>query len=417
MSNGLKYRWSDRRKAPPIDRHSIAKHQMLSAYLRLYVQTLAKDVKRERLRLTLIDGFAGGGIYTGMDGDEWKGSPLRMLDAAAEAEKEEQSRRHKNFSLDTRFWFVEDDHDTFHFLKATLQSHGYDTSGESKISLRHSRFQDSIEEIICDIEGRGTARRAIFVLDQYGYRDVPTSAIRAILGRLPNAEIILTFATDWLVDYLNDAPEFDEILKVIGLSSTARALLDSQHEDPANWRKAIQFSLYSDLAKRCGAEFYTPFFIHSENAHRTYWLMHLSNHIRAKDVMTSLHWELKNHFAHYGRSGLCMLGFDPRLIQAPRSFFFDDRARVETREALCEDLPRRLRANRSAMPFRAFFASITNETPATSLLVKEVLLELERNGEVGICHPDGSPSSPRTLIQDDALIVVPAQKLLTFAPA
>jgi hypothetical protein len=39
-------------------------------------------------------------------------------------------------------------------------------------------------------------------------------------------------------------------------------------------------------------------------------LIHLSSHWKARDVMTDLHWELGTTFAHYGRPGLYMLGYD-----------------------------------------------------------------------------------------------------------
>ena len=49
---------------PPLIRpHSLAKHRVLQAYLESYVATLTKNPRQDRLRLTLVDGFAGGGRY------------------------------------------------------------------------------------------------------------------------------------------------------------------------------------------------------------------------------------------------------------------------------------------------------------------------------------------------------------------
>jgi three-Cys-motif partner protein len=48
---------------PIIHQHSLAKHEILRAYLTAYIQTLISSPFQDRFRLTLVDGFAGGGIY------------------------------------------------------------------------------------------------------------------------------------------------------------------------------------------------------------------------------------------------------------------------------------------------------------------------------------------------------------------
>lgn len=46
-----------------IEQHSIAKHEVLRAYLARYFETLASQPQIDNFRLTLVDGFAGGGLY------------------------------------------------------------------------------------------------------------------------------------------------------------------------------------------------------------------------------------------------------------------------------------------------------------------------------------------------------------------
>jgi three-Cys-motif partner protein len=55
------YKWIPGEQPPPLGRHSIAKHNVLRAYLEKYVAILAGRPVQERLKLTLVDGFAGGG--------------------------------------------------------------------------------------------------------------------------------------------------------------------------------------------------------------------------------------------------------------------------------------------------------------------------------------------------------------------
>lgn len=56
------YEWGTPGKEYPfIRQHSIAKHEILKAYLIEYFKTLTFNPGREIIKLTLIDGFAGGG--------------------------------------------------------------------------------------------------------------------------------------------------------------------------------------------------------------------------------------------------------------------------------------------------------------------------------------------------------------------
>ena len=59
-------------------------------------------------------------------------------------------------------------------------------------------------------KSRFAARRSS-CLDQCGYDKVPFACIREIMRSIPNAEIILTFAADFLIDYLCERkPKFGD---------------------------------------------------------------------------------------------------------------------------------------------------------------------------------------------------------------
>jgi three-Cys-motif partner protein len=61
------------------------------------------------------------------------------------------------------------------------------------------------------------------------------------------------------------------------------------------WRGIIENSLMEKLQLFSNAKFYTPFFLSAENSHRDMWLVHLSNHSQARNVMTQVHWDVANH--------------------------------------------------------------------------------------------------------------------------
>ena len=60
------YQWPADGKPAVIQQHSVAKHDVLRAYLIDYIQTLVVSPQQDQLRLTVVDGFAGGGIYVGL---------------------------------------------------------------------------------------------------------------------------------------------------------------------------------------------------------------------------------------------------------------------------------------------------------------------------------------------------------------
>src|SRR5205807_10591228 len=107
-------------------------------------------------------------------------------------------------------------------------------------------------------------------------------------------------------------------------------------------------SRHEQVYSNSGAKYYTPFFIRSKDAHRDYWLIHLSNHSRARDVMVSLHWLENTSFAHFGRPGLLMLGYDQdediKITGQPvfPEFRFDEFALASTHDSLMDELPERL---------------------------------------------------------------------------
>ena len=106
-----------------VDPHSVTKHEVLVGYLIRYFEQRTLNARgRERLRITLVDGFCGGGLYTlkGM-GTEILGSPLRMLDAVREASVRVNAERIKPIDLDVRYIFIDKDARALSHLKQVLK--------------------------------------------------------------------------------------------------------------------------------------------------------------------------------------------------------------------------------------------------------------------------------------------------------
>ena len=422
------YTWQPGEIAPDIGEHSLAKHEVLRSYLGIYVDVLTSDPRREELRLTLVDGFAGGGLYRHpVRGTLHEGSPLIMLRAMEEAEFRAQQRRtKKGFRIDARFFFVESDEATFACLRHNLANPDFINKFKHNAIQIQSTFVDAAPRLLTAIES-GAGRdpiehRCIFLLDQYGWSDVPLDIIRAILQKFHKAEILLTFSTDKLINFFSrqDLPT----LRRVGLHSLADHLPELTRANPAIKRRLIQCHLTDALISGCGASFFTPFFIRPATANNNdYWFVHLSNHVRARDEMTKLHWSLQNHFTHYGEAGLSMLGYDPRKddeLQGQATLFdFSNDAKPRTEQALREQLVRRISEQwPDGVRFDEMVRSLCNETPAHKGMIHDVLRGCVSDREVDLrAGKTGRPRASHIRNIDDADVIRYSRNLiLDFKP-
>jgi three-Cys-motif partner protein len=409
------YAWEIGSDPPVLGAHSLAKHEVLRAYLEKYVAILTARPRQEQLKLTLVDGFAGGGAYLHPDtGDRLPGSPLIMIDAMVAAEAAANQFRRKTFLLDVEYLFIEKLAPTIEFLHRELNESQAAKKHSDRIQVLSGCFSQHLGNILNRVEQWGRSRRVIFVLDQYGFSDVRMSDLRTIFGRLPNAEVILTVAIDWLIDHWTEKANYDHILNDLGINLSSGFAEQIKRSNPSDWRPVIQNSLHAEFQRNSGAEYYAPFFVHSVDSHRAYWLLHFSGHSKARDVMVQLHWELQNHFQHFGQPGFGMLGFDPRRqLDGPPQLLlpydFDDSARALTRDALCDEIPRRI--NHDGVRFGGFFNSVVNETPATKQMLASHISELTLEKELEIRTSDGKRRRNGVQIHDDDIIVRPKQKI------
>jgi three-Cys-motif partner protein len=407
------HHWTKDGALPERLQHSIAKHRVIRAYLERYVETLTTNLAQSQLKLSLIDGFAGGGMYAG----EHSGSPLIMLEAMQEAERIAQSKRKNPFELDVEYFFVEKNLGAFERLQKELNESEFRHVVGSHAQLLHGDFLTHYRAIVERIASRSRSQRAIFLLDQFGYSDVPLPAIREILEKLENAEVILTFATDFLISYLNGSEKDQARLASMGIFLPPNLVTEAKRSP--DWKRIIQFALHEEIPFRTGAKYYTPFFIRSLDSGRDYWLIHLSGHSRARDVMVELHWKESSCFEHFGRSGLRMLGYDqtqdPTWTNQPLfdGFQFDSEARKSSERELAGQLPHRVSLFKEGIPFVEFFSKHTNETPATSLIIRDVINQLVTEGDVEVLDRDGKR---RTKITKNSDIIRPSQQRKLFLP-
>lgn len=403
-----------------LEAHSLTKHSVLVDYLLRYFEQRTLNARgREVFRITLVDGFCGGGLYRlKTSNDEVLGSPLRMLDAVQAAQVRVNQGRSKPLELQVQYVFVDRDETAVRHLESVLKQRGYGSQIGSSIHLITSEFGLAADQVL-HLVYKHTPRSAtaLFFLDQYGYSDVPAPLIRKILAGLPNSEVVLTFHVASFATYTNDdfTARIEKTLQIDIRSCLGGQSIESIKGNEADWRRFIQGALYKALVADCGARFFTPFFIRGEGSgHGEYWLVHLSQHHRAQDVMKQVHWQHQNHFIHYGGAGLNMLaphtmGF---MQEFNGGFRFDDVARHESNTALRRQLAERIYTLDQPRSFGDLFASTCNASPATAGMYKEALAALVQERDILITSTDDKPKRHARYMTDTDIIQRNAQTKL-----
>jgi hypothetical protein len=124
----------------------------------------------------------------------------------------------------------------------------------------------------------------------------------------------------------------------------------------------------------------------------------MSQHYRARDVMTEVHWNNHNHFIHYGGAGLDMfqiIGYDPDYDSAFKNQFelgfeFDEIARNASIHMLMDQIPRLVYAHDEGLSFGELFATTCNLSPACASIYREVIERLVKQKELEVIAPDQS---------------------------
>lgn len=425
---GDKYNWQIGAAPPLIDHHSLVKHQIVQEYLGRYIKVLMSNYNIEKLVLSIVDGFAGGGEYIAPDGQNYSpGSPQIVIDTIAEQEALLNIGRDKPRKVDAKYYFVEQHPSTHAYLDALLATkYGQQRLGKDIISVKGA-FDAHVHKINQDIIQRQGGGRAIFLLDQYSYDKVPAPLIKKIFNEVDKPEVILTFGVDSLISFLADNSQSRKKMEELGLDTHIDwATLESLRGAPATvWRSAIQRNLAKGLIESSGATHSTIFYITPMgNSSWTYWLVHLSKNYKARDVMMELHWEMANHFSHYLEPDLFTLGYragsDKAVTQQNdmelgEAHHFDAIASEKCRKGLSKKLVPLLFQRSDPIEFRQLTESIGSLTPATADMIKASLDEAIRCGELLVMSQDGKTRTKGSSIKPGDQLHVKQQSLITFS--
>ena len=403
--------WAPYSNLPRIEEHTKRKLDVLKDYLDVYFDTLVPNPAQDRLNITLVDGFSGGGAYS--DGAETRvGSPLVMLNAVSQAEVRLNEKREKPLKIKARFIFVDSKREHVAALRSELDGRGY--RGDPRITILDGTFVDHLPAIIRRISEKQRSGRSIFFLDQFGYSDVPMSSIRTVFESLGRAEVVLNFAIDALLNYLHDGLIGLERFRQFEIDD--RFIADWNQNKTTNMGRALtQRALMANIWKRSGAKFFTPFLLRSPTDNRTMMLAHLSQHQAARDKMLKIHWQAQNYFVHVGDGGLFNLGYDARLIESCSSLFdFTEIERSKLNEELHNALPREVWRIMSGGQLNVsdLLTEIGNRTAGTNDDIFRVISELAQAKELEVLSVKGKPKRFGTKISVKDKLILPKQSSL-----
>ncbi len=378
MAKKEKYIWGVGSELPLIDDHSLVKLEIIEEYLEEYIRHLTIFPFTASLKFAIVDGFSGGGLYKTIDMQEILGSPLRILETIERLKKEIAFERENNKSRQINFdipvYCIEKNKETFRFLQQTLTQRNFHNFAQ----IINGEFEKVYTQVIAELKNK-KYKKAIFLLDQYGYLEANIHTIKNILYSFENAEIILTFACDSLIDYLSISNK--PALSNLGLDNYDIEYLLDTKQDNDNNRKILQFALLKSIIDKVGACYYTPFFVRSEKTHRAYWLLHFSNHPIARNEMVKLHYKKHNAFIHYGGEGLDMFGYstkDKNLL-----FSFTEEDRLKGLNLIKNQILDKI-VSYDNKTFGNLIQNEINYTPATIETIQESLIEQIYYGDIEI---------------------------------
>ena len=398
------YEWAE---GATLDEHSKRKHKILEEYFRHYLITRCKLPQQERFRLAIVDGFAGAGIYK----CGRYGSPLIFIDILKKTFEEINLNRAtqgmKPIEIECSLVFNDLEADAIEQLKknaAPLLAEIKQNVQQLHVDVEYytQEFDQAFPEIKAKVLA-GNYRNVLFNLDQCGHSHVSINVIQDIMSSWNSDEVFLTFMISALLTYLSPDQERDRaLLKMPKIQKEVFALLEKGDVDSLMNKEAFlgqAEKIVFDTLKGCASSgFVSPFSINNPEGWR-YWLIHFANSYRARQVYNNILHDNSTLQAHFGRSGLRMLSYDPN--HEGNLYLFDDNSRELAKNDLHDDIPRLISEYGDALTIEDFYTATYNETAAHSDDIHAMIIE---NPDVEVITPqNGERRSPNTIKPGDVL--------------
>jgi three-Cys-motif partner protein len=400
------YKWAE---GATLDDHSKRKHKILREYFREYLVTRCKLPQQEKFRLAVVDGFAGAGVY---DCGSY-GSPLIFIEVLKDALAEINTRRSaqglKLIEIECFLVFNDAERGAIDLLKekatpllAEIKANVPQLHVEVEYHAR--KFDEVFTEIKAKINSR-RYRNVLFNLDQYSHSHVSLMTIKDIMTSWKSAEVFLTFMIGALLAYVSPDREKDRALGKIPEVSEEIFSITKDMESAVSkteWLGRAEKIVFDTL--KGFAPFSSPFSINNPEGWR-YWFIHFANSYRARQVYNNILHANSSNQAHFGRSGLNMLSYDPTREGA--LYLFDEDSRKLAKNQLYDDIPRLVSEYGDAISVEEFYTATYNETAAHSDDIHEMIIE---NPDVQVITLLGGERRKANTIRPDDILSIKNQR-------
>ncbi len=396
---GKPYEWSH---GATLEEHSKRKLKILREYFIRYLAVRCQLPQQSRFRLAIVEGFAGGGRYN----CGTPGSPLIFIEELRNAAQTFNIKRRAEgmAALDIECFLILNDanRDAIEALRANiapLVAAAKDTASRLhlKIEYRNAEFEAIYPEIKALVQHERFPS-VIFNLDQCGHTHVSRATLADIMHVQPKAEIFYTFVIEALLAFLQKSNPalLAQQLAHVGLEFQQLSQLQGAMTNK-EWLGAAE-RVVMEAFKTC-APYVSPFSINNPDGWR-YWLIHFANCYRARQEYNDILHSNSSEQAHFGRSGLNMLSYDPRHDPGAL-YLFDVSGRKAALDQLHNDIPCVISEFGDAISVGAFYESIYNTTPAHSDDIHTAMLKAD-DLEV-ITEAGGERRSTRAISPQDTL--------------
>lgn len=377
------YTW---REGATLQEHSRRKHKILREYFLEYLMIRCQLPQQQRFRLAIVDGFAGSGRYTCGSA----GSPIIFMEELKRAIGAVNIQRSAQglglIEIECLVVLNDLSKDAIDALKENVAPLLGDISAtEPRLHIRVEYMNEIFEAAYPQIKSlleQGRYRNVLFNLDQCGHSNVDRATLIDIMRTYQSAEVFYTFAIQTLLTYLrkSDAALLANQLCRLDLSqSELDALSGTMSKD--EWLGTAERLVFG-VFQEC-APYVSPFSIKNPDGWR-YWLIHFANNYRARQVYNNTLHQNSSYQAHYGRSGLNMLSYNPRHEGA--IYLFDPDGREAATSQLTQDIPRLLSEFGDAILIGDFYESIYNSTPAHADDIHRAIIQ---NPDIEVITPNG----------------------------
>jgi three-Cys-motif partner protein len=391
----VEYDWLN---GAPLLEHTSRKLKILREYIGDYVRIRCQIPQQQLFRLAIVDGFCGGGRYAGGE----PGSPVVFVEEVIKTAQEITLKRQAlGFApLTIQCHVVLNDFDPAVKQMAVEQLQPFIAMAKDVPGLVLTLeslslpFEEAYPQIRTKLQALNFSN-VLFNLDQCGHSLVEIGTLRDIMLSFGSPEIFYTLAIQAFLSFLQKANP-DRLQQQFAQFGIQMPSIQEAALTDKKWLGAAERLVYETL-REC-APYLSPFSIHNPKGW-TYWMVHLVKNPKGREAFNSVLHRNSTLQAHYGRSGLRMLAYDPADEQ--RLFLFDTASREQSISELHTDIPDLVAKNGDSMIVSDFLDQVYSQTPAHGDDIRKVIIE---NDDLEVITPNkGSRQKPNQIKSDDVI--------------